>query len=268
MNTQGVQISELCRSSSLKFATGLALFVQLLSSTSAFAADGQSQCKSAKPSVAVDVGHSATRFGATSARGAREYEFNRRFAEELVARAKSSGEIEAFLISPQQSEIGLRRRAELANDSGADAFVSIHHDSAQRKLLTSWIVGGRNFLKSDKIRGFSLFVSRENPQFEKSKAVAAAIARRWLRAGHRRTLHHAAKIKGENRELLNATLGIYEAPFAVIRRTVIPAVLVEVGVLINPAEEDRLSASGFRRRLQDGLIAALRQSVCVTARSQ
>ena len=212
--------------------------------------------------IAIDIGHSPKRFGATSAHGLREYDFNRRFAIELALLARATPNVAPQLIAKPNETISLRSRAARANTSGADVFVSIHHDSAQRHLLTSWMHRGRRLLRTDVIHGFSLFVSRQNPTFGRSRVIASAIGKAWLAAGHTPTLHHAEPIKGENRELLDKRLGVYEAPFAVLRRTRLPAVLVEVGVLANPAEEQRLQGASFRRQLQSALLAALRRSVC------
>lgn len=216
-----------------------------------------------RPRVAVDIGHGPKAYGATSARGAREFDFNRRFASELVALAKEDGRVDAFLIVEEVRKLSLRERVFMANGASANAFVSIHHDAAQRQFLTKWVHDGRELLMTKDIGGFSLFVSRENPRFVRSQRIAEQIARQWILAGHKPTLHHAVPVPGESRELLDKSLGVYEAPFAVVRSTLIPAVLIEVGVLVNPDEELKLGEPAFRRKLQLGLIAALGASVCV-----
>ena len=51
-------------------------------------------------------------------------------------------------------------------------------------------------------------------------------------------LHHAEKIAGENRELLDAKLGIYRFDdLVVLAKTKIPAVLLEVGVIVDADDE-------------------------------
>ena len=230
-------------------ATGLMPFV------------ASAECADWRPSIAVDVGHSPKRFGATSSRGAKEYDFNLRFASEFIRVAKRTNRIHAFLISPDAPSISLKTRVLLGSRKGTDAFLSIHHDSAQRRLLKDWTWKGQRYLKSDSISGFSLFVSRRNADFERSFKIAKSIGRRWRKLGHMPTLHHAEKIKGENRELLSAKFGVYEAPFFVVARSPIPAVLLELGVLINPREEEWLNDRRNRLRLQNGLIEALLNSL-------
>ena len=140
----------------------------------------------------------------------------------------------------------------------ADVFLSIHHDSAQRKFFTPWIHEGKQRFFADQFSGFSLFVSRENPKFDASVRLAEQIADVWLAVGVSRTLHHAAPINGENRELLDRRRGIYEAPFLVVREAKLPAVLVEVGVLVNRDEELRLETAAYRKRMQVALLDALK----------
>lgn len=212
--------------------------------------------------VAVDVGHDPRAFGATSARGRREYDFNLRFAHEFVDLARRDARVSAFLLSPDDPSPKLRQRARLADASGADLLLSIHHDSAQRHLLEQWVHDGRKLWKSDTIGGYSVFVSRESPAFRRSLDYARAIARAFQLAGHKPTLHHAADIKGERRELLDRRLGVYNAPFAVVRWPVIPAVLLEVGVLINPAEEAWLDVERNRLRLILATLDALGDGRC------
>lgn len=83
-----------------------------------------------------------------------------------------------------------------------------------------------------------------------------------IAAGHRPTMHHAADIPGERRKLLDRENGVYEAPFAVVRRTRVPAVLVEVGVIVNPDEESWLDEAANRQRLIGALIAVLVEGHC------
>ncbi len=238
------------------------LLLPLLVAGTGAASDGKESCPARPLRVAVDVGHTPGRYGATSARGAREFDFNKRFAEEFIESTKANSRIDAALISPNSFVLSLRRRVDLANASDADVFLSIHHDSAQTRLLSPWRYRGQDLLRSDTIAGFSLFVSRDNPHYRDARRIAAEIGRSWRKAEHTPSLHHAAPIEGENRELLDPANGIYEAPFAVIKHTTLPAILIEVGVLINPAEEARLNASAFRHRLQERLVGALLRSAC------
>ena len=225
-------------------------------------ADGSGRaeaCADGRLRVAIDVGHSKSVPGAKSATGKLEYDFNRRFADELLQRAGELPALDLVLLEPSGRRLGLQERAKLASDHKASAFLSIHHDSVQRKYLSHWVLGGKVIEYSDVFSGFSLFVWQQNGYSAASLKLATAIGRNLTTAGFIPTLHHAEPIKGENRQLLNRVLGVYEAPFVVLKSSLMPAVLFEVGVIVNRSEEQRLDDPTYRSKIQDGILRALQE---------
>lgn len=212
--------------------------------------------------LVIDVGHDPKAFGATSARGLREFDFNRRFSEELVEMARQHPYVRARLLSPDRFTLTLKERAALAEELRPDLLISVHHDSAQSQLLKFWDHDGARYRISREIAGFSMFISRANPNHRRALAFAEQIASAWIGAGHKPTLHHAANIEGERRALLRPLSGIYLAPFAIVHRTRMPALLLEVGVLINPDEEKWLLNADNRQTLQNELIEAVSRTGC------
>ena len=207
--------------------------------------------------VAVDIGHSPGG-GALSASGVREYVFNRRMAIELVRASQRKTALRLWLIHPRQGPLALARRPVLARQQGADVLLSIHHDSVNPKYLKTRRAGGRETRYSRAFHGYSLFVSRDNPRYHDSLRLAAALGRAFKAAGLDQSLHHAEPVKGEGRMLLRWDLGIYDAPFLVLRRAAMPAVLLETGVIVNPDEEARLNKPSWRatiiRQILKGLL--------------
>jgi N-acetylmuramoyl-L-alanine amidase len=55
--------------------------------------------------------------------------------------------------------------------------------------------------------------------------------------------------------------GDKRAGFFVLKHTLIPAILIEVGFLTNPREEKLLSADSYRQRIAEGIANALWQYV-------
>ena len=207
--------------------------------------------------IAVDIGHAPKHHGATSARGRPEYGFNARFASELVKRAQSTREIALFLLDPDALRTSLADRPAHAAQLGAEVLVSIHHDYVNDKYVKSWQFGGRRHAYADDFEGYSLFTAKANGAAATSIQLALALGARLKAAGLAPTLHHAEKIPGEGRLLLDKSLGVYDAPFAVLRLAAMPAVLFEVGVLANRDEELRLEDGAYRGRIQDAFIAGL-----------
>lgn len=200
--------------------------------------------------VALDIGHSRDRQGATSALGKGEWGFNAALALRVEAALRAGG-VDAVVLNRDGAELSLVQRPKKAAALGATLLLSLHHDSAQPQYL----VNGA----TDRFAGFGLFLSGENPQFEESALVAITLADRLLAAGFRPSLHHAEPIPGENRPLLDLARGIYRYDgLAVLRHATMAAVLFEAGVVVNPAEEKALSTDASRDRMAGAIVAAAR----------
>jgi N-acetylmuramoyl-L-alanine amidase len=232
----------------------LLLFALLCGPPAPAGASGE-PCAS-KLRAAVDVGHSKSRPGARSATGKWEHDFNRRFAEELVAQAGSWPDLDLLVLTGDK--LSLRERPQQAAQRGAELLLSIHHDSVQPKYMQPWQHEGRKLEHSDAFRGYSLFVSEDGAHSADSLAAATLIGRQLRQAGFAPTLHHAEPIPGENRKLLDRKLGVYAAPFAVLRLATMPSVLLEVGVIVHREEEKDLETPEVRANMQRQVLGALR----------
>jgi hypothetical protein len=111
----------------------------------------------------VDVGHSEKSYGARSARGASEYEFNLRLATQIVQALLDQGFANTtLLITTDPKRTGLLQRAERANKMAADLFLSIHHDSVPKQFMEKWEYEGAKHIFSDRFPGHSIFISNDN----------------------------------------------------------------------------------------------------------
>ncbi|HEU0230508.1 MAG TPA: N-acetylmuramoyl-L-alanine amidase, partial [Burkholderiaceae bacterium] len=216
----------------------------------------------ASPLIVLDPGHNPDHPGATSIQGTKEIRYNDRFVEELAPALEHAGWRVRLTRQPGQS-IGLVERAELANRLHATLFLSIHHDSAQLRYLKKIRVGNRTGYQTIKpIAGYSLYVSRENPDFAESLRLAELLGKQLRSLGRPPALHHAEKIPGENHPLLNKYLGIYQYDkLAVLRHTKVPAVLLEVGVITDKQDEAYVANAGNRKKMIGKIVEALQQYV-------
>jgi len=72
------------------------------------------------------------------------------------------------------------------------------------------------------------------------------------------TMHHAEKIKGENRKLLDKTIGIYEFnDLIVLKSAVMPAILLECGIIVNRMDELLIQSNGFKEEITDKILNAI-----------
>jgi N-acetylmuramoyl-L-alanine amidase len=194
--------------------------------------------------VAVDIGHYPEEPGAISASGRPELEFNRELASEVRRSLEASG----FEVRMIETHPRLGQRTRQAR--GAALFVSIHHDSVKQRYLPD----------AQHFAGFSLFVSRHNPQPQKSLVCASAIGAELRAAGFIASRYHADPVLGENRPFADEVNGVhFYDNLAVGRSAAMPSVLVEAGVIVNREEELRMKDPAVQRRLAEAIARGVRE---------
>jgi N-acetylmuramoyl-L-alanine amidase len=196
--------------------------------------------------VAVDVGHYAAEPGVVSASGVPEFEYNLALALD-VKTALENLQIQTRLIGEKGDYRVLQQRTREAR--GADLFVSIHHDSVKERLLP----------QANRFSGFSLFVSRRNPQAQKSLACASAIGARLRGAGFVPSRYHADPVLGESRPFADEANGVhYYDNLAVAHTAKMASVLVEAGVIVNRDEDGRMRDPEVRHEIAAAVAAGVR----------
>lgn len=188
----------------------------------------------------IDIGHTKSNYGAKSCSGRHEYEYNKDLVKHIIRVLKQYG-IPCSLTNDYDKEIKLNARTRYS--AGKDLLISIHHDSAQKKYI-EYIDGNPC---SDRFRGYSIFVSRKNPFFERSVRYARYLGGMLKSYGLQHSTHHNEDIKGENREFLDKELGIFLFDDLIVLKTAkCPAILLEAAVIIDPADDILSSSTWFR----------------------
>jgi N-acetylmuramoyl-L-alanine amidase len=222
-------------------------------------------CEPADFVVAVDAGHTRENPGAISARGEAEYSYNRRIAYELLDALHAAGFTRAFLINEDEDEISLKNRVREAEKGRADLLLSVHHDSVHPAYLETWKYGGQTLKYCDRYRGYSLLVSGDDREFEASYAFAERLGSELNAEELWPTQHHAEPIEGENKPLLDKERGIYRYDgLAVLRRSRMPSVLLECGVIVHRIEEQVLDRPSHRAAIVRAVVAAI-EMTCADA---
>ena len=198
----------------------------------------------------MDVGHYHEQPGVISASGRPEFEYNLELAMEVRNVLLAAGQ-DVRMIGERGDYAELHHRTRDAR--GTNLLVSIHHDSVQERLLP----------QADRFAGFSLFISRSNPEVGKSLACASAIGARLRAAGFVPSRYHADPVLGEDRPFADETNGVhYYDNLAVARTATMPSVLVEAGVIVNREEDLRMRDPAVRgaiaRAIGAGVLACLR----------
>ncbi len=203
--------------------------------------------------IAIDIGHSKYAYGALSASGIPEFHFNVILAKDIIQELSSNG-IDSFTIGEDGKILKLHERTQISNSKNATFFLSIHHDSVQPLYLKKQLLNGKKFYYCNKFSGFSLFVSRLNPQLDKSLNCASAIGEALRQEGFQPTQHHAEKIIGENKSWADKKNGVYfYDKLAVLKNVNCPAVLIEAGIIVNQQDEGFLQNPKIRKAIASAI---------------
>jgi N-acetylmuramoyl-L-alanine amidase len=219
-------------------------------------------CVPAKFRIVLDVGHTAKSEGASSARNVPEFAFNLHLAQRIEQKLKAEGfAATKLLVTEGNARASLVKRVAAANDWPADLFLSIHHDSVPNTLLEDWEFEGRKSHFSDRFSGYSVFVSRDNPDFKTSLSFAELVGKEMKARGLDYAHQYTQAIMGRYRHpLLDKDTGVYSYDeLVVLRKTRMPAVLLEAGSIINRDEELKMDSAERRDIISDGVAAAVKQ---------
>lgn len=220
------------------------------------------RCEPAKFRIALDVGHTAESEGATSARNVSEFSYNLRLARRIEEKLKAEGFTETkLLLTEGKAKRSLFKRVATASDLRADLLLSIHHDSVPTKFLEEWEFEGKKSRFSDRFSGYSVFVSRSNPDYRTSLAFAELIGKEMKAQGLDYAKQYSQPIMGRyQRELLNKETGVYRYDeLIVLRKTQMAAVLLEAGSIINRDEELQMGSQERRDIISSGVASAMKE---------
>lgn len=165
--------------------------------------------------------------------------------------------------------ITLEKRAQIANDAEADVFISIHCDSFTKKSVhgTTTIVLGRNHGDENMrvaIKENSVILLEDNYEetysgFDPRKPETWIAITLYQNAFLDQSISLAQKIQDQFKERVQRKdRGVKQQPLYVTSRTAMPAVLVELGFLTNPTEEDFLNSEKGQSYMASAIYRAFR----------
>lgn len=172
-----------------------------------------------------------------------------------------------ILTREADEDIPLAARARIANDSGADVFLSIHCNSMEHREDRRITRGVETyFLSPDPTDAEARMLAKaENggpeavPLPRSSGAVAGIL--NDLALGQARN-DSAALAQIVQRQMVRETRapsrGVRQAPFLVLSGTRMPSALVEIGFISHPQEGRRLGRDKYQERIAQALADAVR----------
>jgi N-acetylmuramoyl-L-alanine amidase len=215
-----------------------------------------------RPVVVIDPGHGGEEKGAAGPGGLLEKDVTLDVALRLKTRLERGSNVQVMLTRDDDRAVPLPDRTAFANHESAELFVIIHANAAR---------------KSDAHGAETYFLSYQATDAE-AQAVAAlenaqdtggagAQERPDLRmvlwdlaqAEHLRESSALAEmVQAELNSLMGLRdRGVKQAPFRVLMSATMPSILIEIGFLTNPDEEEKLRSPAYR----ESLALAIAQSV-------
>jgi len=214
--------------------------------------------------VVLDPGHGGGETGAVGKGGLQEKDLVLRIAW-ILARILEEDGIETALTREGDEEMPLDDRTAFANQLRASLFVSLHANAS----MVPAALGSETFFLS---REATDEMSRKVAAIESNTIGVRGRSRRRAPGALEMTLWEMAqaqflqesqrlaeRIQAELNEVAGTPdRGVKQAPFTVLMGATMPAVLVEVGFLSNPAEERKLRDPGHLERIARAIARAVR----------
>ncbi len=211
--------------------------------------------------IALDAGHGGEDTGAKGAKGLLEKDAALAIVQELSKTLDEAG-FDVVFTRGDDTLIPLWDRARLANEAGADLFISIHLNAARSRAAKGSEV---YFLSLDRGDEDAASVAAlENAGASTRPGADSVVAGILEDMAQKAYLQDSERLAVAVQLQLNRLGGIKErgvkqAPFVVLRGAAMPAVLVESAFISNPKEELKLKDAAFVKRLAATITQGIRR---------
>jgi len=212
--------------------------------------------------VVIDAGHGGYDPGAMGRNGLKEKTVTLDIAKRLAVIMRDAG-IKVVMTRSIDVFVPLEQRVKIANESGADLFISVHINASRQRSLNGfevyYVSPQVNDYKRAKEAAGEYTLRLEDGQDAdvpyEAKRILWDMFYSYSRAESSVLAGHICnKIGGEMQMKI---LGVKNARFHVLRGANMPAVLIEAGFVSNPSEEAQLRNSRYRQRLAECIARGL-----------
>ncbi len=214
--------------------------------------------------IVIDAGHGGRDPGAVGQRGTLEKDIVLDISKRLAKRIRERLDIEVVLTRSGDYFLPLSRRTQIANNEGADLFISIHANAAFNRDARGFEV----FFLSDKAsdKEAQAVANRENSviAMEERTAEIEQLTRILWSLTMNKFMNESSILCAfinssviEKTDLLNR--GVKQANFHVLRGARMPAALVEIGFISNKQEERLLNSRRFKNRMAEAIMLGVKK---------
>lgn len=207
--------------------------------------------------IVVDPGHGGKDPGAVGPGGLQEKDVVLAIGTLVAKRIRDLG-IDAVMTRSTDVFIELQERTAIANQVGADLFVSVHANAAVNRKASGVETYYLNLAKTEKA---AQLAARENgTSLEKVSVLQAVLFDLMANYKLKDSAHLAEEVqralvrrmKGD--DPATKDLGVKQGPFYVLVGATMPSILVESAFISNPQDEEKLANPRFLEMTADGIV--------------
>ncbi len=208
--------------------------------------------------IVIDPGHGGRDPGAIGRSGLKEKKVNLDIAKRLHNILKAEG-VEVVMTRSGDTFVSLAARAQIANDSGSDLFLSIHANANRVKSMNGFEVYYINPNIGDASRSYNSakkdeLIFNEDCFADSSTQVKAILWDMIYTHARAEAIELSGSICRSAKENLGVeVLGVKKGRYAVLKDAHMPAILVEVGFLSNSKEERMLNNAYYRQKIAESI---------------
>jgi N-acetylmuramoyl-L-alanine amidase len=216
--------------------------------------------------VVIDPGHGGKDPGAIGPSGLMEKDVVLDIATRLRALMQQEGQWQVTMTRDTDLFIPLKERTSMANAKGADLFVSIHANAAERPDLHGIETYFLDFTTDERSIQTA---ARENATSLHEVSDLQVILRDLLTTSKR---NESSLLAGSvQRALIEVSdggkngrdLGVKHAPFVVLIGAEMPSILIEIGFISNPTEERKVANPKQRERMAQAMLAGIKEYLAI-----
>jgi N-acetylmuramoyl-L-alanine amidase len=207
--------------------------------------------------VVIDAGHGGNDVGTHGPSGYYEKDLTLDVAQRLGALISERMGSEVVYTRSDDTYVGLEERTRIANQRGADLFLSIHANSSPYRAAAGVETYVLNFTTS---KTALQLAARENSTSDRSiHELHSLLEKIALKDKIDESREFAAKLQTSLAAVSRSSTqgaknrGIKSAPFVVLIGAEMPSVLAEIGFLTNPSEEALLRRPEHRQKIAEAL---------------
>lgn len=214
--------------------------------------------------VVIDAGHGGKDPGAVSRTGTLEKRVTLATAKQLLRMISRAYGIRAVMTRGDDRRVSLRKRLEVAERHKADLFLSIHADAAKSKIAS----GASVYILSNKSASSEaarLLARRENKQVSVGDAslkdTDKELASILIDLSQTAALNHSRALASSIVRSLGKMAknqNVEGAGFVVLKSPDMASVLIELGYLSNPKDEQNLKRSAYQKSMAKAIFVGIK----------